>query len=149
MAKTKKDKSVSKKQQIDVAMNLFLANNLTQLDIAEMVGVSENTIKAWKDKYNWEELRGATESSNGKIIANILRRLNTITSQEVFSSDDVIKLTKAIHVLSPTKMTVSGQIETMKAFATYLHQTEPSVAKLVADHLNQFVKNCVKNAISV
>lgn len=148
--KTTKEKGISKANQVEIAMNLYIDNLMTQREIANLVGVNENTIKSWIDKNNWEVLRGAKEAGRGTIIANILRRVSTLTATENYSSDDLIKNVKALEYLSPNKITVSGQIATIKQFMSFLYETDYTIAKAIADKelSKKFLENRVHDAIT-
>lgn len=148
--KTTKEKGVSKINQVEIAMNLYIENIMTQREIADLVGVNENTLKAWIDKNDWKTLRGAKESGRGKILANLLNRLATLTEQENFSADEVLKITKSIEYFSPNKLSVSGQIETIKQFMSFVYERDHKLAKEIAEKeiATTFIENRVKNALS-
>ena len=144
----KKNTDTTKANQMDIAMNLYLSGRMTQRAIADLVGINENTLKNWIDKNKWDIARGALESSRGSILANLLREMNTITSQTGFSADNVAKLSKAIESFSPNKLSISGQIETVHLFTAFLYERNHSLAKELAPLAKDFIENRVKNALS-
>lgn len=144
----KKNTNITKANQMDIAMQLYLNGHLTQRAIADLVGCNENTLKNWITKNKWDVARGALESSRGSILANLLREMNTLTSNPGFSTDSVVKLSKAIDSFSPNKISISGQIETVHQFTAYVYERDHALAKQLTSLAKEFIENRVKNALS-
>lgn len=157
MANIKKDgkgKDIASKRV--VAEELYMSGQLSQERIADMLGISSNTITNWVRKYNWKVIKGAAESSRGKIVTNTLLRIVKITEESneatdgklaASRADEVLKLTKVVEFFSPNKISVSGQVETMKSFLAYLYDEDHALAKMVAEHSQAFIQISVNNAI--
>ncbi len=145
-----KEKGVSKINQIEIAKALYIENIMTQREIANLVGINENTLKSWIDKYEWKTLRGARESGRGKILANLLKKLSELTEKDNYTFDEVLKATKSIDYFSPNKISISGQIMSIKQFMSFLQETDYPISKLIADKKlsETFIENLVKNAIT-
>lgn len=144
----KKNIETSKANQKDVAMNLYLTGRMTQRAIADLVGCNENTMKKWITDGKWDVTRGAMESSRGTILANLLTRMNNLTLELNFSADEALKLTKTIEAFSPSKLSISGQIEVINLFATYVYERDHLLAKQITPLAKEFIQNRVKNALS-
>lgn len=144
----KKNTDITKANQMDIAMNLYLAGNMTQRAIADLVGCNENTLKNWITKCQWDVTRGAKESSRGSILANTLKQINTLTSNPTFDADAVLKLTKVVEFFSPNKLSISGQIETVHSFTSYVYERDHALAKQLTPLAKDFIENKVKNALS-
>jgi transposase-like protein len=144
----KRDRSISKEQQVSLAMELYLSGGHTQKAIADMVGISENTMKSWIDKNDWEVLRGAKESSRGQILAKLYRKVNNMTDNEKFNEDALLKVVKAIEFFSPNRISASGKLETMKGFLNYLWETDSDLAKAIVPHVEIYRNIFIKDALA-
>jgi len=114
----KKTKYSAKKER---ALTLFLETSLTQSEIAETVGVTENTIVNWKKKGEWESLRGAKEVSNEKILHNLYGHAHRLSAQEELDVDKLAKLTASIERLEMfSKKSFKSYLDAFSAFNTWL-----------------------------
>jgi hypothetical protein len=155
MAKTTKSINTVKIKQIDIARELYLGGMHSQGWIAEQVGISENTFKAWREKYRWEEIRGAVEGSKSVIIANYLRRMAKLSEipeddtniNHSANADAGLKYVKIIDTLSPTKISISGELDLLRRFTTYLYDQNPKLAKEATPLIQSFGKTRVHEAI--
>jgi transcriptional regulator with XRE-family HTH domain len=92
------------KQKQEKARILFLNSNLTQKGIAENVGVTENTISSWIEKFGWRDLKTATTVTKDEVIKMTWRQIADITqkandekrTQTPAETDQILKLSKVI-----------------------------------------------------
>lgn len=157
--KSKGSTSTDRKSQKEIARNLYMSNTMSQIMIADLVGTSQVTLSKWINEGNWDVLRGSEESSRSRILQNTLLRIAALTeswsakenedepSPIKASADEVIKLTKVVESFSPNKISLSGQIETMKQYMSYLSRVNNSLAKETSEYAQDFIQTLVKNGI--
>lgn len=126
---TKEEKDRKKK----LAYTLFVENGFEQKVIAEITGISENSISRWKKEGGWEadkeEARMGFEPQRKrmrKMFDTLLTLIeerdppeNVPNSKE---SDSLNKLADAVKKLQ-TELSFANKAETGKLFITYIQQT--------------------------
>ncbi len=138
MAKNKNN--LSAKEKRDMAYDLYMNTDKTQVEICDVVDWSERTFSENKKKGNWDELKSAMELTSQKIIVNIYRRLQDATKEGVkLDSDAIIKLAKSIEHLSDRKVTISNIINVFKEFTSWLMNEDPELAKTINELQKKYV----------
>jgi transposase len=104
-----------------IAEDLYITNGETLKTIAEMVGVSENTVGSWAKKFNWKERRMNLATAPHKIKEALLEQLESVVKGEkpIFNSDDIAKITRALERVDK-KISNQMIISVMKDFDSYL-----------------------------
>lgn len=130
----------------DLARDYYVSMGNSQKEIAEKLGVSENSVSTWKRAEGWDALRAAQVSQPKSIIAelqqNILRiskqaneEDRAITSAE---ADQISKISATIDKLEK-QTTLRVVIAVMEDFMAHLAEVDRDLTKQVAGHQNDFV----------
>lgn len=134
----------------DYAMTLFLYSNKTQQEIAQRVGVSENTLTAWKKDGNWEVLKGTLVATKPQLIKDFYQQINLIKTGAVDAqgkpramdykeTQSVRLITKAISELDKT-LTVDVYVQVMEEFVRWFYEAKPDDAAGFLPWLDRFMK---------
>lgn len=141
------NKSLSKKDKENLALDLFLNTDKSQKEICEIIGWSQKTFTNYKEKNNWAELRSASALTPSKIIKRLYQRLDNLTEEgKELNADSIIKVAKAIESIKDNKTSISSIINTFKEFTSYLMNTDPEFAKKVNEHQKKFVNHKINSA---
>lgn len=135
----------------DWAELLFSRTMMTQKEIAERVGVSEQTLGKWKEANNWEQLRTSFYITKGQELARIYQQianLNTAIStrdaNERYASpreaDTISKLASAAKSLE-TELSISDIVDVFVDFTNWLRENDFNRAKDVSDLMDAYIKN--------
>ena len=137
-----------KEAEKKLAYSLYMAGDVKQNQIAEMVKVSEKTIGEWIDKGGWESLRVARQTTRENIIAKKYRLLEKIVDKNTEKADaDTLepgdidaehKMTMGIKALL-NEETLSGYIQAFTQLAKWAQINSPAFAKEFADKSQAFL----------
>lgn len=145
----------TQKQKIDVkkdlAKYLYLDGSMNQKDIAERVGISEQTLTSWVKKYQWATLRKSLLTTKKQELSRLyaqLEELNTHILQKPEGSrwadskeaDIISKLTASIRQLE-TDTSIADIIDVFIKFGDYLRTVAPSKAKEITELQDSFIKS--------
>lgn len=144
-------KELTNTQKREYAETLFLRTDLTQKEIASKAGVSEQTITAWKEKYQWDAKRQSLLVTKSEIIRryyNILDRLSRkIEADEKLGdakeADKSIKYAAAIKALE-IETNTGTMIETGMAFIQDVQSYDVEFAKQIAIAFDGFISKRLK-----
>ena len=78
---------MAKKNEQELAKQLFLQSDKTQKQIASIVGTQESTIGKWVKDGGWEELKETLRTSDEQIIRDLYQELVKITERVKKSED--------------------------------------------------------------
>lgn len=125
----------------DVAKDLYIYANLNGKQIAEKMGVTENTVANWKNKNGWETTKEEYESipkMRFQILINAYRRAKEM-SETNFDADELSKITSAIDRLE--KKIPNAYFEQVgQQFIIFIYDTEPLLtAELVQNLYSKFI----------
>jgi len=139
-----------------LAKILFTREKLEQKLIAKKVGVSEKTISAWVNTFNWKALRnrlliGKEEILNGfyEELAEINDKIRNKPEGERYGNtseaDIRIKLTASIRNLE-TELAIADLVESGIRFIKHLQKTATAGQVVeVAEQWNQFIQSSMKS----
>lgn len=130
---------------------LYMQNQLTQKEIAEKVGVAEKTIREWKEKYLWDQLRKSMLTSKSQILSflyNVLDKIKTkIEGEEGFGdtklADMVVKYTAAIKSLE-TETSIAQLMDAGMKAHKYFQVQDPDFALRFLNEYDAFIKEQLK-----
>lgn len=118
--------SIADKQYL--AKILFTREKLDQKTVAKKVGVSENTMSEWVNKFNWKDLRRRLLLSKEEQLNSLYEQLEVL-NEEIRNSelrrpdngqaDVVSKLTKAIGYME-TDLAIADIVESGMRFIRFL-----------------------------
>lgn len=134
-------KGFTNDQKREVALDLFLNTDKTQKQICEIVGWTEKTFIANKEKNNWGALKSASTLGAQNIIAKLYGKIEKLIElhDDDIDADKLIKITKSIEALSNKKVTLSQHINCAKEFTTWFFSVKPELAKELNKYQQQFI----------
>ncbi len=140
---------MTSKEKLAYAQSLYLNTDHTQQEIAERVGVSENTLTAWKVKHNWDTLRGATTATKPKMIASFYQQITLIEKSAVDAEGQpralTLKETQAIRMITKAiqemdkKLAADHYVTMMEEFTKFLFTNDKAAGKLFLPWLDRFM----------
>lgn len=143
--------SLSKKQLAEYARTLYIKDSLTQKEIAMKVGVTEATIRAWKEKGKWDDLRAIHTISKPEMIRawyGQINEINTaISSREEGKryanskeGDTLLKLAQAIKSLE-SELGISDLVDSFTQLIDWVKPQDLSKAKELGELIDAFIKS--------
>lgn len=147
---------MNKNSKKEYAKLLYTQENLTQKEIAEKVGVSEQTITKWVNAENeeWKRLRQSIIVTKKEQLSRIYEQIDeinvSIRSREPGKryadskeADTLVKLTTAARNLE-SEASVSDAIEVGKKFLGWLKPLAPAKAREIAVMFDDFIRDLLK-----
>lgn len=146
---------MNKEQQKDFARTLYLTDTgASQKELAQRVGVSEQTMGKWIEKEGWAKLRRSKLATRQKELANAyeqLERLNmVIMSREEHlrfpnnkEADIQVKLASQIRQLE-TQLSVADVIDVGMHFVQHVRQVAPDKTTEVLELYDSFLKTLLR-----
>lgn len=141
---------MDKKKQL--ARDLYLNTNMTQLEISKYVGVSKNTITNWIKKYDWKNLNNIYSTSNEYLTNQIYSHINRIYNtrkdeQRELNDTEIDQLSKLGKLMTDLKKDVTPNIieKSNGNFADWLYKEKCSEKKNLEflQHLIYHIKDYV------
>lgn len=134
----------------DYAELLFLHGGISQKEIAERVGVSEQTVTKWKKLNGWEARRKSLLTTRHQQLARLYDQLDELTSTiterdagkryaNSKEADTINKLTVAIRNLE-TEVSLSQVVDVFISFNEYIRSQDLDKAKEVINLQDAYVK---------
>lgn len=135
---------------------LFTQEKLSQKEIAEKVGVSEQTITKWVNANNeeWRRLRQSLVVTKKEQLSRIYEQIDEITQSiqkkpvggryaDTKEADTLVKLTTAAKNLE-TEASIAEIIEVSMRFLNWLRPIDLEKAKEASGLLDSFIKDQLK-----
>jgi transcriptional regulator with XRE-family HTH domain len=152
MAKKKTAEKPARLKKTDIellkqkAESLFLDTNLTQKQIAEITGMSQQTISKWATEGdpNWEELRKLKSVGRPQALKKLYSKLIALADNDTDNADSIIKITNAIEKLSDRKITIPNTINVMMKFAEYALKQDLDLAKKINTLQKGFIEEVLR-----
>ncbi len=143
--------ALNNSQKKQWAQTLYLRENLTQLEIAERVGVSRVTVSKWVRDGKWEEQKAGITLTRQEQVANLYRQVaeinRTIATRhegERFpnskESDILGKLSAAIRNMEQ-ETGIADVISVLTAFIEWLRPLDLDKAKELTRLADAFIKD--------
>lgn len=143
--------SINNSQKKQWAQTLYLREKLTQLEIAERVGVSRVTVSKWVRDGKWEEQKAGITLTRQEQVANLYRQVaeinRTIATRhegERFpnskEADILGKLSAAIRNMEQ-ETGIADIISVLTAFIEWLRQLDLDKAKEITRLADAFIKD--------
>lgn len=143
--------SINNSQKKQWAQTLYLRENLTQLEIAERVGVSRVTVSKWVRDGKWEEQKAGITLTRQEQVANLYRQVaeinRTIATRhegERFpnskEADILGKLSAAIRNMEQ-ETGIADIISVLTAFIEWLRPLDLDKAKELTRLADAFIKD--------
>ena len=139
-------KNTDKKQQ---AQFLYMAQGMTQKEIAETVGVSERTVYAWIHQYAWDKLRLASFQAPATIADNLCSQLvelqNSIAARQPgnrFPTPQEAEVSRKL-VTSLEKMKkypgLAQNMQVLETFRNYVRPLDKDLARNLGNYISKFL----------
>lgn len=136
---------------------LFSRTLMTASEIAERVGVSNNTMSKWRAEGNWDQLRTSFFVTKGQELSRIYQQLANLNKaiasrdeNERFASpreaDTISKLASAAKNLE-TQLTISDIVDVFLEFTNWLRENDFNKAKDVSDLMDAYIKNKMSSKV--
>jgi uncharacterized protein YjcR len=138
-------------QKKEWARLLYTKENLTQVEIAERVGVSRVTINKWVNAEKWEELKVSITLTAEEQMKNMYRQLSELNKVILerekgkrfatpAEADSIYKLRKTIKEME-TEVGISEITSVFGSFLQWIRSIDPARAKELYPTLDAFVKH--------
>lgn len=140
-----------------VAKLLYTVQKLDQRVVAKKVGVSNNTINAWVEKFQWKKLRNRLAVSKEEVLGNLYEQLEELNNEirnrpegsryaNTKEADIQVKYTASIRNLE-TDLAIADIVD---AGMRFIKSIQPKVSNeftiQVADLWNDFIQEQIKLA---
>lgn len=141
-------------QKKEWAKLLYLQNEITQKEIAQKVGTSEQTLTKWINNEGWKLQRTSiviTKENQLVLLYDQLEALNSAIrdGEQKYATpaqaDTIVKYSAAIRALE-TEISLADVIEVAKRFVKFLRPIDNEKAKDVAKLFDAFIKEESKRA---
>jgi transcriptional regulator with XRE-family HTH domain len=137
--KTAKKQAPARLKKADLEMlktkaeGLFMDTQLNLKQIAEVVGVSPQTLTKWSNESDptWDELRKLKNVGRPQALKKLYVKLLSLADNETDNADSIIKVANAIEKLSDKKITIPSIINTMMDFGTFVLRRDMDLAKKI------------------
>lgn len=131
-----------------VAKALYVSGDLKQKEIAEQLGVSENTISKWAAKGGWEAERTRNRNSPSQLISWLyseIEKVRTGIGENPMGSKEahVIKMLSSTIKELDKKIDPVVVIDVFKGFTGWLKTVDLDLAKSIIDRQHQYVMTLV------
>jgi len=140
-----------KRQAKQLARELFLNGRYSRKELAEMVGVTEKTLRRWIEAENWEKLKISVSITRKKLLQEayqqldninqyIKNELNGIPNKEMADAKAVIR--KEIETLSDRPL--YQYIEVTEELIEYIGKTDPKKLVECTETIRNFIERIAK-----
>lgn len=130
------------------ARNLYFQTDMTQTDIADIIGVSDQTVYRWIKQNNWKQMKEAARQAPIAIVEMFYKQLYALNSS-ICNRDEPIptlqeseinrKLINSIDKLKK-QASLSENIQVLMGFTGFLNRIDNELAKTVVLHADRYLK---------
>ncbi len=135
------------------AMSMYLHENKTQAEIAEICGVSRQTIIRWCKSERWEEQKVSLTMTRKVQVKNLQLQIAEINKKILErpegsryanskESDTILKLTTAVNKLE-TEMGIHEIVGVAQEFISWLRPLDNDMARTITDLFTKFINTKV------
>ena len=126
-------------QKYEYAYLLYM-QRVPQKEIAERVGVSQQTLTKWKDDGGWELKRVARTVSRDQIVNKTLMRINELLdSEEGFNGDEFAKLSSQLEKIKGG-YTMDDVADILTKFGDYIIEQSASDKAITTEFVQLLTK---------
>lgn len=152
--KQKPQSALTNHQKKEWAKTLFIKDNLTQKEIAERVGSSQQTICKWVNEGKWEDLKTSVSLTRQEQLSNLYRMVAEVNKgimsrkegeriPSAKEADILIKLGAAIEKMEK-ETSISDVISVSIKVLEWLRPVDPAKAKELSGIFDAFIKDQLK-----
>lgn len=106
--------------KIEVAGNLYSQGKSIK-DIANIIGMSEKTVRNWSKRHQWNVIRGAKMVSIDNIVQKALVKIDSMLDNEEFNADAFSKAVAQLKKLKPDQRSIDDYIVAFEGFGNFIH----------------------------
>jgi hypothetical protein len=129
-----------------LAQSLYTRGYLSRKEICEIVGITEKTLRAWIDKYDWDALKEAQTVTRQQLLTDAYRQLKAVNKEiedrggipDKVLSDAKSMLRKEIEALSDSPVHI--YIEVFNEVTEWLIKNHPGKAADISSLLLNFIE---------
>lgn len=126
-------------QKYEYAYLLYM-QRVPQKEIAERVGVSQQTLVKWKDDGGWEFKRVSKSVSRDQIINKILIKINELLDKdEDFNGDEFAKLTSQLQKIKEG-YTLNDVVDILSKFGDYMIAQSATDKEITTEFVQMLTK---------
>jgi len=129
-----------KLQEKKLAETLYMNTAMSQKEISEYVGVSENTLAKWASEGKWELRKSAVSVSVDSLITKTLDKISKLLDEDNVNADKIMKLAKYVREIGKTETTIVNYVEAFSEFVRYVSKKDVPLAKRINELQNEFVQ---------
>lgn len=145
---------LTRKQRKEWAKLLFIKDNLTQVEIAERVGVSKNTLSKWVCDEKWEIEKTSLTVTRQEQLGRLYQQINEINTgiaareegkryANSKEADAINKLAAAIEKMEK-ESSLSDVISVSVGFLNWLRKHDLTKAKEMSEYFDMYIEDCKK-----
>ncbi len=137
------------------ARDLFFQTDLTQAEIARIIGISTRTLFRWMKQDEWKRIRRAARLAPAALVESYYLQLHDLNSaicsrepgQRIPTYQEAEINRKMVYSLGKLKGHVAQpeNIQVMMSFTSFLYKQNPELAAQVVEYSNDFLVKEVKN----
>lgn len=140
-------------QKKEYAKLLYILQNLTQVEISEITGVSKTSINKWVNKERWDEQRASLTVTREQQLARLYMQVAEINKvigerEQKYATpseaDSINKLASAIEKME-RETSLADIISVSKRVLDWLRPIDLAKAKEVSGIFDAFIKDNLKN----
>lgn len=140
----------------ELAQRLYIDSNYTQEEVAEIIGVTRQTIIRWAKTYHWQELRAATSVSPAEQIRQLRQQIANINEAILArpiaerwatpaEADSLNKLATAIAKLEKD-VGIEDLVSVAMAMTSWMRSSDPERAKELSNLFNAYIQDVTGGA---
>lgn len=148
----KKEMAISLKDKRDWAKLLFVAQNLSQVEIAAKVGVSKTTVNKWAHQDKWDEMKASLTITREQQLQRLYMQIAEINKviadrdkkyPSPSESDTINKLAAAIDKME-RESSLADVISVSQKFLNWIRAIDFEKAKELSGLFDAFIKDIIK-----
>lgn len=148
LVKKRGERGMTIKEKKQIAKELFMNTALSQKEIAEMVGVSEQALTKWKQDDHWAELKLSITATEQSIYTNAMREIEKLQAQGGFNVKQIREYTRFLNTIRPKEeVKISILMDGFIGFAKWLAEKDLDLAqsfnKLQFEYISEKMKKLI------
>ncbi len=137
------------------AKELYCKNEYTQKEIANKVGISENSLSKWVNEGHWDTMRKTLLTTNSEILRDLYDTLDAMRKEAKKAatdddpatkpdSDGIYKMALAIKKLQ-VQTGIGEVIETAQGFVKFVQSENLELAKEITKWFDLYIESKLKS----
>lgn len=138
---------MSRKAVKSLAQEIYLHSNISQKEVAEKVGVSEQTVSKWVNQGNWRVLRTAKNVSRQSLLQKAyanLEKMNDLIDEHQGVPPKQLTDAKSVFVREVQALdkqdSLSHAVSIMEGFMAFMFRRDPKLAKEISQYQLEFIE---------